>query len=37
MGNRFELWDKKKWAEETNKALQLSHDNLAQLLTDFSL
>ena len=37
LGNRFELWDKTKWAEETNKALQVSQDDLAGLLNGFSL
>lgn len=37
LGNRFELWDKTKWADETNKALQVSQDDLAGLLNGFSL
>lgn len=37
LGNRFELWDKVKWIEETNKALQVSQDDLATLLGGFSL
>jgi MraZ protein len=37
LGNRFELWDKEKWSTETNKALQVSQDDLASLLGGFSL
>lgn len=37
LGNRFELWDKNKWLEETQKALQTSSENLAHLLEGFSL
>ena len=37
LGNRFELWDKAKWLEETNKALQVSQDDLAGLLSGFTL
>lgn len=37
LGNRFELWDKTSWTNETEKALQASPDDLAQLLSGFSL
>lgn len=37
LGNRFELWDKVKWLEETDKALQVSQDDLAGLLSGFTL
>ena len=37
LGNRFEIWDKSKWEAETSKALQLSQDDLAGLLSGFSL
>ena len=37
LGNRFELWDASKWNEETEKALQVSQDDLAGLLSGFSL
>ena len=37
LGNRFELWDKSQWLGETEKALQASPDNLANLLAGFSL
>ena len=32
LGNRFELWDAAKWQAETEKALQVSQDELAGLL-----
>lgn len=32
LGNRFELWDQQKWQAETEKALQVSQDELAGLL-----
>ncbi len=37
MGNRFELWDKDNWQQETEKALQSSAEDLAELLNGFSL
>lgn len=37
MGNRFELWDKENWQQETEKALQSSAEDLAELLNGFSL
>lgn len=37
LGNRFELWDKTKWDNETMRALQLSQDELAGLLSGLSL
>lgn len=37
LGNRFELWDQAKWSAETEKALQVSQDDLAGLLSGFSL
>lgn len=37
LGNRFELWDKASWASETEKALVASPDDLASLLSGFSL
>ncbi len=37
LGNRFELWDKTRWFNETNKALEVSQDELAGLLNGFSL
>jgi MraZ protein len=37
MGNRFELWDKQAWQQETEKALQTSQDELAKLLNGFTL
>jgi MraZ protein len=37
MGNRFELWDKTKWQAETEKALQASSEDLANLLNGFSI
>lgn len=37
LGNRFELWDNAKWYEETNRALQVSPDDLSQLLNGLSL
>jgi MraZ protein len=37
LGNRFELWDSAKWQAETDKALQMSQDDLATLLNGFSL
>lgn len=37
LGNRFEIWDKLKWEAETAKALELSQDDLANLLDGFSL
>ncbi len=37
LGNRFELWDSQKWQAETEKALQVSQDDLAGLLNGFSL
>lgn len=37
LGNRFELWDKAQWVSETDKALQLSPENLGDLLAGFSL
>lgn len=37
LGNRFELWDKANWLSETQTALQASPDDLAQLLSGFSL
>lgn len=37
LGNRFELWDEQKWQGETEKALQVSQDELAGLLNGFSL
>ena len=37
LGNRFELWDLQKWEIETEKALQVSQDDLAGLLNGFSL
>lgn len=37
LGNRFELWDRANWLSETDKALQASPDDLAGLLSGFSL
>lgn len=37
LGNRFEIWDKVKWDLETNRALNLSQDDLAEALNGFSL
>lgn len=37
LGNRFELWDQHKWRGETEKALHVSQDELAGLLSGFSL
>ena len=37
LGNRFELWDLQKWEIETEKALQVSQDDLAGLLNGLSL
>ncbi|MCE3268662.1 MAG: cell division/cell wall cluster transcriptional repressor MraZ [Burkholderiales bacterium] len=37
LGNRFELWDKANWLNETQKALQIPPDDLAGLLSGFSL
>lgn len=37
MGNRFELWDLVKWQEQTQQALQINRDDLADNLGDFSL
>ncbi len=37
MGNKFELWDKNSWHQETEKALQSSAEDLAQLLNGFNL
>ena len=37
MGNKFELWDKNNWHQETEKALQSSAEDLAQLLNGFNL
>lgn len=37
LGNRFELWDNNLWSNETEKALDASHDDLAALLSGFSL
>lgn len=37
LGNRFELWSKGKWLSETNQALEMSQDKLAELLGGFSL
>lgn len=37
MGNRFELWDLAKWQEQTQQALQIDRDDLANNLGDFSL
>lgn len=37
MGNKFELWDKEKWHQETEKALQSSAEDLAGLLNGFNL
>lgn len=37
LGNRFELWDKTKWQAETDKALEISQDDLANLMQGFSL
>jgi len=37
MGNKFELWDKDNWHQETEKALQSSAEDLAGLLNGFNL
>ncbi|MCX8514852.1 MAG: hypothetical protein RL017_100 [Pseudomonadota bacterium] len=33
LGNRFELWDQTKWNEETQKALAMSQNEIAGLLS----
>ena len=37
MGDKFELWDKVKWDEETSQALQASAEDLAGLLNGFNI
>lgn len=37
LGNRFELWDANSWQEETDSALLASKDDLASLLSGFTL
>ncbi len=37
LGNRFELWSESQWVAETEKALTSSADELANLLSGFSL
>ena len=37
MGNRFELWDKTSWQLETEKALQASSAELAELLSGLNI
>ena len=37
LGNRFEIWDQHKWSSETEKALKVSQNELADLLSGFSL
>ena len=37
MGNRFELWDLTRWQAQTQEALHIDRDALADQLGDFSL
>ena len=37
LGNRFELWDANNWQQETESALAASKDDLASLLSGFTL
>ncbi len=37
LGNRFEIWDSIKWEAETNKALGIAQEELANLLNDLYL
>lgn len=37
MGNRFELWNAQEWDAQTHSALELSQEDLAEHLGDFTL